>query len=242
MGFCKGRYLVCLLMLLPLGCTAAEDPSPPQETIPAGQAVAWILDQEIFEEEAPYLDGIILGSLMEKYAAEQGIEPDESELQGYLDAEKRFQESTRKIWEQERDAALKALDAEDIPDTERADLENQVTLLEDLLREDPREIDPGQELAIRREIAHGMIKSWKVNQRLYEQYGGRVVFQQAGPEPLDAYRSFLEQHREAGSFSFSGPEVESSFWNYFTNDTLHMFFEPDQGRQAMHTPWWTAEQ
>ena len=36
-----------------------------------------------------------------------------------------------------------------------------------------------------------MIEQWKASQSLYKKYGGRVVFQQTGPEPLDAYHEYL---------------------------------------------------
>ena len=42
-----------------------------------------------------------------------------------------------------------------------------------------------------RAVARQFIQAFKVNQSLYAEYGGRVLFQQAGPEPIDAYRDFL---------------------------------------------------
>ena len=41
-------------------------------------------------------------------------------------------------------------------------------------------------------MAQWMVGPWKFNRELYRQYGGMVIWQQAGIEPLDAYKQFLE--------------------------------------------------
>ena len=56
----------------------------------------------------------------------------------------------------------------------------------------------GEEM--RQEMTPSMIRQWKSNRQLYREYGGRVIFQQFGPEPLDAYRRFLEEQQNAGAF------------------------------------------
>lgn len=95
---------------------------------------------------------------------------------------------------------------------------------------------------MRREMARSMIRQWKLNRALYTQYGGRVIFQQFGPEPLDAYRQFLEAGRAAGDFSIDNPDFEASFWRYFTDDSMHSFYPPgsDEAAQAFATPPWAA--
>jgi hypothetical protein len=52
---------------------------------------------------------------------------------------------------------------------------------------------------MKRQIAQQFVKSWKINKALYAQYGGRVIFQQAGVEPLDAYRDFLKEQEKKGA-------------------------------------------
>ena len=39
---------------------------------------------------------------------------------------------------------------------------------------------------MRRDMGRAMIRQWKLNRALYQQYGGRFIYQQLGPEPLDA--------------------------------------------------------
>jgi hypothetical protein len=75
---------------------------------------------------------------------------------------------------------------------------------------------------------------------LYEQYGGRIIRQQLGPEPLDAYRQFLRRRQADGAFAIRDPAIEEAFWRYFTDDSIHDFMAPgsaDEARAFTMPPW-----
>jgi hypothetical protein len=91
---------------------------------------------------------------------------------------------------------------------------------------------------MRRDMGRAMIRQWKLNRALYEQYGGRVIYQQLGPEPLDAYRQYLEERQAAGDFKIHDKALEEQFWRYFTDDSMHDFYEPDRAEQAIASPPW----
>ena len=96
---------------------------------------------------------------------------------------------------------------------------------------------------MRRDWGRAMIRQWKIHRALYQRYGGRIIFQQFGPEPLDAYRQYLEERRSAGDFTIHEKAFEDAFWRYFTDDTMHSFYQPgsEEEAQALTTPWWTRE-
>lgn len=98
-----------------------------------------------------------------------------------------------------------------------------------------------EEEAARLEGARPFVTAWKINQSLHAQYGGRVIFQQAGPEPLDAYRDFLREREKAGDFQILDPRCAADFWKYFTDESMHHFLPKESGDQAMRTPWWTLK-
>jgi hypothetical protein len=81
-----------------------------------------------------------------------------------------------------------------------------------------------------------------VNKAFYEQYGGRVIFQQAGVEPLDTYRDFLKEQEEKGAFRILDKQYEAGFWRYFTNEAMHFFYSEDDGAKFINTPWWLMEE
>ena len=89
-----------------------------------------------------------------------------------------------------------------------------------------------EDKAARLEIADASIRQWKINRALHEQYGGRVGYQQGGPEPLDAYRKFLEERQAAGDFKITDGKLGAQFWIYFLDDSIHSFHAPGSKEEA----------
>ena len=93
---------------------------------------------------------------------------------------------------------------------------------------------------MRREMGRSLIRQWKINRSLFGEYGGRIIYQQMGPEPLDAYREFLDQQCKSGALEFMDEETEAAFWRYFTDDSMHDFMEAGSAdaQQAFAVPPW----
>lgn len=89
-------------------------------------------------------------------------------------------------------------------------------------------------------MAAALIRHWKINKALFEEFGGRLVRQQLGPEPIDAYRQFLEQAEAQGRFEVYGDDRKAAFWRYFTEEAMHDFIPPgsDEERAAFAEPFW----
>jgi hypothetical protein len=107
----------------------------------------------------------------------------------------------------------------------------------------PGSEESAEDKAARAEIAAAFIRQWKINGALYQQYGGRIIFQQGGPEPLDAYRKFLEESAARGDFRIANPELESGFWRYYRDESIHQFFKPGSAEEAkaFADPPWLAD-
>ena len=88
------------------------------------------------------------------------------------------------------------------------------------------------------QFAEQMVRSWKIDKQLYEQYGGEVVFQQANPaEPVGAYRSFLREHEKKGTFKILDSKLRDEFWAYFERDGETTVSEAD-AKEFYEAPWW----
>ncbi len=87
-------------------------------------------------------------------------------------------------------------------------------------------------------MAKAWIDRWKLNRALYEKYGGRVIFQQAGLEPLDAYQKWLEDEERAGNFSIDDPHWREAFWEYYKPRYHHFAKLPD----PFKAPFWSRPQ
>ena len=107
----------------------------------------------------------------------------------------------------------------------------------------PGSEESAEDKAARNEIAAAVIKQWKINHALYQQYGGRIVFQQGGPEPLDAYRKFLDESAARGDFRITNPDLDAGFWRYYRDESIHEFFKPGSAGEAkaFADPPWLAD-
>jgi hypothetical protein len=97
--------------------------------------------------------------------------------------------------------------------------------------------------AAREQVAEAFIVQWKLNAAVYRRYGGRIAWQQGGPEPLDAWRRFLEESRARGDFTILDPGQEEEFWRYWRTDSLHSFFvrgSPEEAKAFAAPPWLSA--
>jgi len=93
---------------------------------------------------------------------------------------------------------------------------------------------------MRRQMGEALIRQWKIKKSLYQTYGGRLIYQQLGPEPLDAYRQYLEERQEAGDFAIEDAEMKQAFWGYFTDESRHDFMEAgsaDEANAFSKPPW-----
>lgn len=118
----------------------------------------------------------------------------------------------------------------------KEDLGDEYHGLEDLSPEEAAEAGK-----MRGAMAASIIRQWKINRSLYEQYGGRVIYQQLGPEPLDAYREYLESRRDAGAFEILDGAARQAFWDYFTNEQKHSFMDDASAKQAFARPPWVGD-
>lgn len=97
---------------------------------------------------------------------------------------------------------------------------------------------------LRRDMAQRMIRAWKVNAALHEEYGGRIIYQQLGPEPIDAYVDLLRAQEDSGEFALLQNDMTAPFWDYFTDDNRHDFLaaESEDAKRAFSVPPWEKAQ
>jgi hypothetical protein len=107
----------------------------------------------------------------------------------------------------------------------------------------PGSEESAEDKAARDEITAAFIRQWKINRALYQQYGGRIIFQQGGAEPLDAYRKFLDESAARGDFRITNPDMDAGFWRYYRDDSIHEFFKPGSAEEAkaFADPPWLAD-
>jgi hypothetical protein len=85
------------------------------------------------------------------------------------------------------------------------------------------------------------VTRWKLQRHLYREYGGgRMLWQQFGPEAYDATRRWLKQQQAKGAFRIADPELRRLFFRYWTTQDHGPFLTDDRERierQLLSPPW-----
>jgi hypothetical protein len=189
---------------------------------------------------------VIKQILLQHYVEEQGLQATDKEIAQLLKRKQEVMEKDRKAMEARRSELEATLASETPVGEERKQLEKELESLnamhQAMTEADSRAGTP-ESAAAEARVARAFVEQWKVNQALYRQYGGRVIYQQGGPEPLDAYHEFFKAAQKSGEFRIINKEFEPALWRYYTTDSKHQFI-PESGNekeQAINTPWWMME-
>lgn len=184
--------------------------------------------------------------LWNEYAKEKGITVTEQEIKEYKEKMISFMTSQKIEWKRERDNLAKELVAENLKDDKKAELEKNFNLYDRLIEKSPDlnliyySSDSNTAKSVN-DATKSAILNYKIYQALYRQYKGRVIFQQAGPEPLDAFRQFFEEQQSKGKFKFYNKDAEDLFWDYYRNVKHTFISDPNEVEKAMNTPWWLQQ-
>lgn len=87
-----------------------------------------------------------------------------------------------------------------------------------------------------RDMADKIIRAWKFDQIVYNQYGGVVLASQTGPQPLGAYKKFLEDHQKKNSFEIFDKSYQKKFWEVFSPGKNSTVVPND--KVNFSKPWW----
>lgn len=240
------RLLVIVLSILYAAAGLYAQTDTPNTTVGAKDVIAEVLGKEINVKDSAQIRGLIFRPLLNRFAEENNIVPMIEELDTFI---QKLQEISRKELvqaEQERQKLLDELKSDSLGEKEREQKESSSKSLEKFIisfRESLEQMESGNDTVRQEQLENAklFVTSWKINHALFLKYGGRVIFQQMGPEPLDAYRDFLKEEGKKGAFRIIDKKYEGSFWRYFVNESMHSFYPEEEGKKIMNTPWWLMD-
>jgi len=216
-----------------------------QETEPSGKTdrvIAEVLGRKIKMSEKAEMKSIVSGALLERYAQEHKLEPTAEELEACVSESRLSVDELLEEARKERNDLLESLNSKNLTPLKRSELVSQLKEYDaDIaqVEEHPEELE--KDVA---DLARSVILPFKLNQALFRQYGGRVIFQQMGPEPLDAYRKFFEEQQKAGAFKILDESLVPSFWRYYKTDKMHNFLSKtrEDGEKIFSIRWWSLDE
>lgn len=221
--------LIRMVLLLGL-CLVADSFVLAAET----PVTATVFGAKLQTRDPDELQYFIIQPLLERYAAEREITVSPEEVSAYQAEKARFMAEDRRKREARRAELRAQLQGQAAGVKGQEALTHELAVLDSLAGMESNESadDSPEVRAYAEQIARAFILRHKINRALYRQYGGRIIFQQAGPEPLDAYRMFLEEQAGKGNFTIFDAELKKGFWRYFTTDKLHQFYPPGSEEEA----------
>jgi heat shock protein HslJ len=211
---------------------------------PAQPLAGRVLGQPVHTRDAEELRYYVLKALSDRFATAEGISVSNEEIEAYLASTVTVLAGKRAAATARRDALKQELAAGSLTPQKKAEVEREIASAERLIADlaPSTGAAAAEDRQARAEIATAFIRQWKINGALQKKYGGRIIFQQAGPEPLDATRRFLEAAQKAGDFTIANKALKKPFWAYYLDTARHSFYKPGSPEEAaaFKTPPWSA--
>ena len=242
------KHILLWLWLVCLSCFSLL-PVQAQETYGRSDAplVAEVLDVQIRTDNPDEMAYVIKQVLASQYIEDKKLQATDAELAEFLQRKQLMMEKNRIKLDKRRDAIRQALTDTSLTTEVREQLEKERAAL-DKMDEAMTQVESragtAESNAAEKLIAQSFIEQWKVNRALYRQYGGRLIYQQGGAEPLDAWQKFLRDAQKDGKFQILQQDMEPALWSYYTTDSIHKFY-PDGAASkepAFNTPWWMLDE
>jgi hypothetical protein len=203
-----------------VGLTAPVDPSVGFD---ARDTVRWKLMGRIMTAFG--------GPVMDRFVEEQKIEAMPEEIETFKRNLRKSRERSLRKWEARLVEINEALAAKDLSNEERAKLKEQQAMYEKLVAS----MSERRGAEVSGDVARVFIVAWKTERALHREYGGRVIFQQAGPEALDGRRRLFEEAEKNGEIKFDDPGVRHLFY-YYAN-MRHTVIDA----KALDRPWFLED-
>jgi hypothetical protein len=182
-------------------------------------------------------------AVFEDYARQRNVAPTEAEIASNIEGNQRMRMRLEVERVQQRGALIVELKSPGLTETRRQAAQQHLDVLNQLMEFDAKRAqelrDPAQrkmQQAAERNVAEHWVRAWKLNQALYREFGGRIIFQQAGWEPIDAYRKLLDQYAAKQAFVVHDPALRAAVYSYFEHKFVYA--DDTKARFYFEKPWW----
>lgn len=187
-------------------------------------------------------------ALVHKYGAE-AIQPSDGEIESYLESFHEAIEHQNGMNEEMSELVAELLKKNEYAQGEKQGLneilaQSQKSIMmynmrEALPEESRRKMEEGE-----RNMAQAMVKSWKIKKTLFKEYGGRVVSQQAGLEPLDAFQAFLKEMEGGNAVTVHDKaykDVLKTMDSYISKEHAYLPEGSEETEKYFDTPSWVYD-
>lgn len=181
--------------------------------------------------------------VFEEYARARNIEATPAEINAQIAGHRRLRARLDVERVAQRESLAKELAAPTFDEKRRRQAQEHLDTLDRLAAfeaERAKELrDPARRAIAEqseRNVARIWVHAWKVNQALLREFGGRIIFQQAGWEPIDAYRKLLERSEASRDFVVHDPKLRAAVYAYF--EYRFVYADEQKARFYFEKPYW----
>ena len=236
-------YIFCAAALLSVVVPpthAVESYGNPEDPV-----VAEVLGMQIRTKDPVEMQAVINQKLFQEYAKQNKIEAGQEDIDSFIALIDGFMRDDQKKNDARRVAIQQQLKAGSLSAEQTKQLQSELASLDVLHKQALAEEGSSKQekekvRKIRETMAKSSIEQWMINKALYLQYGGRIIGQQMGPEPLDAMHNYLKEQQKKGAFKILEKSFEAPFWEYFVNEGKHDFYKQgseEEKRAFDKAPW-----
>jgi hypothetical protein len=189
----------------------------------------------------------VWSAVFSDYTEKKKIEPTSDEIDSQIRQQKKFMAEDKVRREKQREELAVELTSPGLSEARRKQAQQHLDTLNSLREHDNRleqeRKDPGRAKMwqdAQQRVSRQWVKQWKVNQALYREFGGRLIFQQAGWEPIDAYRALLDRYQANKGFVVHDRSLQDAVYGYFQ----HKFVYADEKKAQFYfeKPYWERTQ
>jgi len=184
----------------------------------------------------------VMQEARKRFLTEMKLTPTEDEIDSYIESQDRMMAADAQKRSQDRDKLQQELQQPELSKERRASIEENIASIDELsamLKPAGEGAQSDEDKSAQRSVATMMVSNWKFNQGLYHKYGGRVIFQQAGLEPIDANKTFLADLKASGVYTINDPAYKDLFKE--TDEYFQKKFDAVDKAKAdeyFESPWW----
>jgi hypothetical protein len=231
------------------GKAVYEDDLVPSKAVEEQKAKLSPADHKVWYERTreEALRNLVWSAVFADFAQKRKVEPTPAEIDSQIREQKKFMAADKVRREKERKELIVELKSPGLTEAQRKQKQQYLDTLNSLRDHDVRmekeRSDPAQKKMWQdseQMVAAIWVKQWKVNQALFREFGGRIIFQQAGWEPMDAYRALLDQYKAEKRFVIHDPTLQDAVYSYFK----HSFVYADEKMAKFYfeKPYWERTQ
>ena len=232
------------------GCSGAKPPPVPVRS--SEDVIAVVYGKEFHVSQKDRIFELIWGELFDHYVMENKLKPTDAEIDEFVAGKARMPKppdtraERRAELEARRDALMEELKSGELTDEERGKLAAELAGVFKRIAQEA-EMARAEQVAdempedVWRPMARHFVLRWKFNKSLFDKYGGRVIFQQAGMEAFDATIAYFKEEEAKGAFHFFDDDAEKKFWHYYTYEQMHRFMDGEKAREAINARFWLME-